>query len=30
MIDEKGNVVGMVPPQESPTCERIIKWIEAK
>lgn len=28
MIDENGNYVGMVSPQESPASETIIKWIE--
>lgn len=31
MIDEKGNWVGVVPPRESPTSDKIINWIkEAK
>lgn len=28
MIDENGNYVGMVPPRESPDCDRIINWIK--
>ena len=28
MIDENGNYVGMVNPQESPACEKIINWIK--
>ena len=30
MIDENGHLVGMVPPGESPKCEKIINWIEGK
>jgi glutathione peroxidase len=30
MIDEKGNLVGMVAPGEKPDCEKIISWIESK
>ena len=30
MIDEKGNLAGMVPPSEKPDCEKIITWIESK
>ena len=30
MIDENGNYVGMVNPQESPASETIINWIEEK
>ncbi|HTX88922.1 MAG TPA: glutathione peroxidase [Bacteroidales bacterium] len=30
MIDEKGNLVGMVAPGESPKCDKIINWIEGK
>ena len=30
MIDEKGNLVDMVPPSDKPNCEKIIKWIESK
>lgn len=28
MIDENGNWVGVVPPNESPMCDKIIEWIE--
>ena len=28
MIDEKGNYVGMVKPQESPASEEILDWIQ--
>ena len=28
MIDKNGNWVGVVPPSESPMCDKIIKWIE--
>lgn len=28
MIDEKGNWVGVVAPNESPMCDKIIEWIE--
>ncbi len=28
MIDENGNYVGMVAPQESPACDEIINWIK--
>ncbi len=28
MIDENGNVVGMVPPKEAPDCDTIVDWIE--
>lgn len=27
MIDENGNLVGMVSPRDKPDCDRIIKWI---
>jgi glutathione peroxidase len=30
MIDENGNLAGMVPPGESPKCDKIIKWITEK
>ncbi|MDD4554106.1 MAG: glutathione peroxidase [Bacteroidales bacterium] len=30
MIDENGNLVGFTPPGESPTSDRIQKWIEGK
>lgn len=30
MIDENGNLVGMVPPGEKPDSEKIINWIESK
>jgi glutathione peroxidase len=30
MIDETGNIVGMVPPGEKPDSEKIINWIESK
>lgn len=30
MIDENGNLVGMVPPGDKPDCEKIITWIESK
>lgn len=30
MIDENGKVVGMVPPGELPTCDKIVSWIENK
>ncbi len=30
MIDEKGNLIDMVPPKEKPNCEKIINWISAK
>lgn len=30
MIDENGNLAGMVPPKEAPDCEKIIHWIEGK
>jgi glutathione peroxidase len=30
MIDENGNLVGMVPPGESPKSDKIIRWIEGK
>ncbi len=30
LIDEKGNYVGMVNPQESPASAEIINWIEGK
>ena len=30
MIDEKGNLVGVVAPGEKPDCEKIISWIESK
>ena len=30
MIDEKGNVAGVIPPKESPMSDRIVNWIEGK
>ena len=30
MIDENGHLVGMVPPGDLPTSEKIIHWIEGK
>jgi len=30
MIDEKGNLVGVIPPKEKPDSEKIINWIEGK
>ena len=30
MIDEKGNLVDMVPPRELPTSAKITNWIEGK
>ena len=30
MIDENGKLVGMVPPGDSPKCDKIINWIENK
>jgi len=30
MIDENGNLVGVVSPSESPKCDKIINWITAK
>lgn len=30
MIDENGHLVGMVPPGDSPTVEKIIHWIKGK
>ncbi|NVO18143.1 MAG: glutathione peroxidase [Bacteroidetes bacterium] len=27
MIDEKGNLVGMVPPKDNPKTEKILNWI---
>ena len=30
MIDENGNLVGMVPPGENPKCDKIINWINQK
>ncbi len=30
MIDENGKLVDMVPPRESPDCEKIINWITGK
>lgn len=29
MIDKDGNLVGFVPPKESPLCNQIITWIES-
>lgn len=28
MIDENGNYVSMVPPKESPACDKIVNWIK--
>jgi glutathione peroxidase len=30
MIDEKGNLVGMVAPGTSPMTDKIVNWIEGK
>ena len=30
MIDENGHLVGMVPPGDLPTTDKIIHWIEGK
>ena len=30
MIDENGKLVGMVPPGDLPTCDKIVNWIENK
>jgi len=30
MISEEGEVVGMIPPKESPMSEKIVQWIEGK
>ena len=30
MIDEKGKLVGMVPPKDKPNCEKIVDWIQGK
>ncbi len=30
MIDENGNLAGMVPPKESPKSDKIINWINGK
>jgi glutathione peroxidase len=30
MIDENGTIVGMVPPGDSPMCDKIIQWITGK
>jgi glutathione peroxidase len=30
MIDENGNLVGMVPPGDNPKCDKIINWINQK
>jgi glutathione peroxidase len=30
MIDENGNLVGMVPPGEKPDSEKIVSWITSK
>ena len=27
MIDESGRLVGMVPPKDSPKCEKIMEWL---
>lgn len=30
MVDENGKLVGMVPPRESPDCDKIVNWITGK
>jgi len=30
MIDERGTLVGMVPPRDNPMTDKIVKWIEEK
>lgn len=30
MIDEEGRWAGMVPPMESPLCDKIVNWIEGR
>lgn len=30
MIDENGKLIGMVPPGDVPTCDKIVNWIENK
>ena len=30
MIDENGQIAGFAPPGESPTSDRILKWVEGK
>jgi glutathione peroxidase len=30
MIDENGKLVDMVPPRESPSCDKIVNWIQGK
>jgi len=30
MIDENGQIVGMVPPKENPKCDKIINWIKGQ
>ena len=30
MIDENGRLVDMVPPRESPDCDKIVNWITGK
>jgi len=30
MIDEKGNLVGMVPPKDNPKTDKIVNWILGK
>ncbi len=30
MIDENGKLVGMVPPGDLPSCDKIVNWIENK
>jgi glutathione peroxidase len=30
LIDEKGALIGMVPPKESPKCDKIINWITGR
>ena len=28
LIDENGNLVDMIPPQESPASDKVIAWLE--
>lgn len=30
MIDEQGNLVGMVPPKDNPKCDKIMDWLNGK
>ena len=30
MVNEKGELVGFVPPRDKPFCDTIVKWIEEK